>query len=264
MKNKKTFSLLAVVSLGTIATVAFATGGYIPQNPVIITIGGGHTNGISPANTPFSSPDHSAALYGSSYEALGDTLEQVYGEVAVVNTAQAASMSYPVFIPDESGALQPTGWKGAQWQFEEGLSQSGWSDGLHVTGLYVAFFGDCGMSPCTPEALVQYHSTMTGVVQQAQAMGISVLVEEYPDYEDIDFNLLSEFAFGGHGYIVPEEDYNQLKNSWKNLWDNMGVPTVHVWEDFETIDGFHPTHKSSLKGARRVENAFKKNYSIGL
>ncbi len=218
-----------------------------PKDPVVGIIGASFASCEAPPNSPL----FGIGLAGCSFEGLDvglirNRFLQAQG-FTVQNKAAGGSYSYDV---------PGTGWQGYVSQFNELVTRTAWPfDGENrLKVLVVSIMNDCLHSIlCTPQemedGLIQNILT---VVNQAEAMGVPVLVNAYPDWEDLDLAMAAQVY--GLPVTISESDYHYLQALHKTkLETHPNVIYVEAWQgNFSTIDGLHPDKRSVKNASRRI------------
>lgn len=249
MKIIKQLGVSIVLSLG-VTFSAQAADYQWPTNPVIGVLGASFADCSLPMNTPLMGIGYA----GCSYEALEKKLSK-HRELdemgfTVQSTAQAGSRSHDV---------EGTGWLGYSSQLQQLNMTTFWFDGVQrLKYLVITIANDCLHSiACSENDMQAYVDNIKAAVTTATDSGVTVIINGLPEWEGLDLPAAA-VAFGLTN-LIGETDYRVLQNMHEmQLMALPGVHYVKVWENnFDTIDGLHPTVASQVEAADRIARVIK-------
>ena len=238
-------TLLAILSL-VFSSAALAVDVSWPSRPVLGVIGASFATCLAPEDSPL----QGVGLAGCSYEGLDVKLlkdpQLQRLDITVQSAAQGGARSYDIV---------GTGWLGYQSQFQKLVQRTSWFDGVQrLRYLLISTPNDCLHTlPCSEadrrDGLI---ANVQAVVEQAQAQGITVLVNAYPDWRDLD--LAKAGAIYGITNLIDQADYETLKTLHEQVLSAIpGVVYLHLWQgNFDSPDGLHPGDRNLARAARKV------------
>lgn len=224
-----------------------------PKDPVVGVVGASFASCEAPTNSPL----FGIGLAGCSFEGLDVALTRNRSLEAHGYTVQnkAAGGSYSYDVPG-------TGWQGYSSQFNELITRTAWPfDGENrLKVLVVSIMNDCLHSVlCTAQEMEDgLIANILTLVNQAEAAGVPVLVNGYPDWEDLDLTLAAQTY--GLPATISEGDYRYLQALHKyKLSGHPNVTYVEAWQgNFSTIDGLHPDKRSVRAAAKKIARKIHK------
>jgi len=152
-----------------------------------------------------------------------------------------------------------------QEQFDKGLGKIFSPVTLDFNADYVIFAiaNDCvhsliypvGSSPCVTADYNQMVDTLVSVGQQACALGLTPIYDEYMEYGEL--NIGGFLAFGAV-WVIDEAGWNEMATIHRTriLQEVSCALQVDIWDNFNDLgDGIHPDETTSKKAAKAIKTA---------
>ena len=242
-------TLVLVLSLFT-TLPAFAVDW--PNRSVLGVIGASFADCRAPVDSPLMGVGYA----GCSYEALAVKLQKNRLLDALNITVQSTALGggYSHDVPG-------TGWNGFLTQYNEMMARTFWFDGVpRLKYLLISIPNDCLHSVlCSQEQMLNgYIANIKQVANLAGQAGVTVIINGYPEWQDLDMNLAA-LVFGLNN-VIDESNYNILKNLHASELSVLpGVIYITPWKDnFNTIDGLHPKEEHVKTAAKLIAKEIKK------
>lgn len=241
-------TLLTVSCCLALAVSAHAEGVEWPMNPVVGLLGASYVNATPPINSPLGG----MAYIGGSYLDLTTALNKLpdMDQYRFLSDTQAGGFSYDV---------PGTDWKGYDSQFTDMVARTNWFDGINrLKAVVTVVVNDCLHSiPCSTDDIYSYTDRLKGVATRAAAMGIPVIITDFPPYERLDMELAGKTF--GLSYIISADEYQELQSIFRQELSHLpGVIFIDPWKHLSTIDGLHPDAASMKRAAKEIAKGIKR------
>ena len=240
-------TLLAVSCCLALSITAPAEGVEWPMNPVIGLLGASYVNATPPINSPLGG----MAYIGGSYLDLTTALNKLAGmdHYRFLSDFQAGGFSYDV---------PGTDWKGYDTQFTDLVARTNWFDGSNrLKAVVTLVVNDClHTTPCSVDDIHAYTDRLKGVAARAEAMGVPVIITDFPPYERLDMELAGQTF--GLSYVIGADEYHELQRIYRQELRHLaGVTFIDPWKHLSTIDGLHPDAASMTRAAKEIAKAIR-------
>ncbi len=258
--NKKLFSSVAIIISTLSTSTLYAQEVVWPDNPTIGLIGASLVDPNAPDDSALAQAGIGAYI-GGSYKGLRYQLTRnhLINNMGFVVQSRAQGGGNSFDIPEQ-------GFKGYDSQLDGLLNATFWFDGQsRLEYIVMDISNDClhtggttDGQPCTPETMTNYVNRLKGVVERAQASGITVIVDGYSHWETIDMELAGNvFSLP---WVINETDYRELSRLHKEVLSAIpGVIYLDIWgTHMKTIDGLHPIHKDTKRAASVIARAISR------
>lgn len=283
MRNFYYTALTAVFSVSTLCggTVSAAADNF-PQTPLLI-IGASMENGSTPIHDDLSAPAFGASVNAGSYLSIGDALQRsdlLNG--FVINEARAGSTTFSRAACSDS-ACTTAGWQGYDVQLQKALLRVAMFDpqnpgnvAFNAEYVFIGLPNDCLHSsafgiptkqtvPCDTRDFHKVADNVRNVAMLAMSRGLTPVIPTYPDYDDIDLDLLG-LLFGYH-WVIDEAGADELGEIYRERLQAElpgAIILDDLWEDYNHIgDGLHPDPKTAQKAARKIALAIRAHNKAG-